>query len=65
MALVKNWQKAYKSLAVLLPTVAVFLLYMIEAAMQTNLVPEQWLPVVVFISGFIGRIVKQPNIEVR
>lgn len=63
--LISNWQQAYKSLAVWLPTLAVFVLHFLDAAMQTNLVPNEWLPAVIFISGFVGRIVKQPNIGIK
>ena len=64
MTLVQNWTKAYKSLAVILPTLAVFALSLLDAAMQTNLVPAEYLPIVVAISGFIGRIIKQPKIGI-
>ena len=63
MALVQNWAKAYKSLAVILPTLAVFALSLLDAAMQTNLVPAEYLPIVVAISGFVGRIIKQPSMR--
>lgn len=65
MGLVSNWKEAYKSLAVILPTLAVFVLSLLDAAMQTNLVPVEYLPIVVAVSGFIGRIVKQPSIGVK
>lgn len=65
MKLVSNWKEAYKSLAVILPTLAVFALSLLDAAMQTNLVPVEYLPIVVAVSGFIGRIIKQPKIGVK
>lgn len=63
MKLVNNWVQVYKSLAVWLPTLAVFALAMIDAAIQTNLVPVQYMPIVVAVSGFIGRVIKQDSME--
>ena len=65
MKLVSNWKQAYKSLAVWLPTLAVFLLSLLDAAMQTNLVPVEYLPIVVAVSGFISRIIKQRKIGIK
>ena len=62
MKLINNWQKMYRSLAVILPTLAVFLLAIADAAMQTQLIPIEYMPVVVAVTGFIGRIIKQPKL---
>ncbi len=62
MKFIKDWQKMYKSLAVVLPTVAVFVLALIDAATQTQLIPPEYMGFVVLITGFIGRIIRQPKL---
>lgn len=76
MNLINNWQKMYKSLAVILPTIAVLIgvllnalvakgyiggdvAEIVQAALATDSVG---LAVIVLISGFIGRIIKQPKL---
>lgn len=77
--LVKNWQKAYKSWAVLFPTVAMLAGTLLNLAVDSGYIngalaaiintalanDSVGLAVIVFISGFIGRIVRQPKIEVK
>lgn len=65
MKLVSNWQKMYKSLAVVLPTVAVFAIALIGAATDSNLIPPEYMGFVVLVTGFLGRIIKQPRIGVK
>ncbi len=62
MNLVENWTKMIRSLAVVLPTLAVFALALLDAFMQTQLVPLEYMPIVVAISAFLGRIIKQPKL---
>ena len=76
MNLINNWQKMWKSLAVILPTVAVLIgvllnalvtkgyiggdvAEVVQAALATDSVG---LAVIVLISGFVGRIIKQPKL---
>ena len=62
MKLINNWQKMYKSLAVVLPTVAVFALALIGAATDSNLIPTEYMGFVVLVTAFLGRIIKQPKL---
>ncbi len=76
MKLINNWQKMWKSLAVILPTVAVLIGVMLNALVnkgyiggdvaeivQTALATDSvGLAIVVLVVGFIGRIIKQPKL---
>ena len=76
MKLINNWQKMYKSLAVILPTAAVLIgvllnalvakgyiggdvAEIVQAALATDSVG---LAIIVLISGYLGRIIKQPKL---
>ncbi len=73
MKLINNWQKMYKSLAVILPTVAVLIGVLLNALVEKGYIDggvadivqaalatdSVGLAVIVLISGFIGRIIKQ------
>lgn len=76
MSLINNWQKMWKSLAVILPTVAVLIGVLLNAlvakgyiggdvaeVVQAALATDSvGLAIVVLIVGFLGRIVKQPKL---
>ena len=76
MKLINNWQKMYKSLAVILPTVAVLIGVLLNAlvtkgyiggdvaeVVQAALATDLvGLAIVVLIVGFLGRIIKQPKL---
>ncbi len=62
MNLINNWQKMLKSLAVVLPTVAVFALALIGAATDSTLIPTEYMGFVVLVTAFLGRIIKQPKL---
>ena len=62
MNLINNWQKMWKSLAVVLPTVAVFALALIGAATDSNLIPTEYMGFVVLVTAFLGRIIKQQKL---
>ena len=76
MKLINNWQKMWKSLAVVLPTVAVLIGVLLNTLVakgyiggdvaeivQAALATDSvGLAVVVLVAGFIGRIIKQPKI---
>lgn len=63
MKLINNWQKMWKSLAVILPTLATLLIVIADYLLQANLVPIAYVPLVVMVTGFIGRIIKQKGLE--
>lgn len=61
--LVKNWKEMWKSYAVLLPAVITAILLVIDSSVANNLIPTEFLPIVVFLSGFLGRIIRQYNLN--
>lgn len=77
MNLVSGWQKMWKSLAVVLPTVAVLIGVLLNALVangyidgsiaelvQSALATDSvGLAIVVLIAGFVGRIIKQPKLK--
>lgn len=60
--IVKNWSKMWKSLAVILPIVVAVLYALINGVVDANLIPLEWLPIAMIVSGFLGRIIKQPKL---
>lgn len=76
MKLINNWQKMYKSLAVILPTVAVLISVMLNALVDKGYIDGSiaeivraalatdsvGLAIVVLVVGFLGRIIKQPKL---
>jgi len=76
MNLINNWQKMWKSLAVILPTIAVLIGVLLNALVtkgyiggdvaeivQAALATDSvGLAIVVLVVGFIGRIIKQPKL---
>lgn len=75
--MINNWQKMYKSLAVILPTVAVLIGVLLNALVdkgyidgsiaelvRTALATDSvGLAIVVLVVGFVGRIIKQPKLK--
>ena len=61
--LVKNWKQMWKSYAVLLPALVSAILLVLDETIAHGVFPETWLPVAIFISGFVGRIIKQDNLH--
>ena len=76
MNLINNWQKMWKSLAVILPTVAVLIGVLLNALVAKGYIggyvaeivrvalasDSVGLAIVVLIAGFLGRIIKQPKL---
>ena len=76
MNLINNWQKMWKSLAVILPTVAVLIGVLLNALVAKGYIggsiaeivrvalasDSVGMAIVVLIVGFIGRIIKQPKL---
>ena len=76
MKLISNWQKMWKSLAVILPTVAVLIGVLLNALVDKGYIggdvaeivqaaqatDSVGLAIVVLVVGFIGRIIKQPKL---
>lgn len=63
MKFISDKTSAFKSLAVWLPTIVSALLLFIDQALQLGVVPVEVIPLVVFVSGFLGRIVKQKDMK--
>ncbi len=76
MKLVNNWERMYKSLAVILPTVAVLIGVLLNALVDKGYIggdvaeivqaalasDSVGLAIVVLVVGFLGRIIKQPKL---
>lgn len=74
--MINNWQKMWKSLAVILPTVAVLIGVMLNALVDKGYIDGSiaeivraalatdsvGMAIVVLVVGFLGRIVKQPKL---
>lgn len=63
MNFINDKMSAFKSLAVWFPTVIAIIVAVINVLTESQVVPMEWIPVLVFISGFLGRIIKQPSIK--
>ena len=76
MKLINNWQKMYKSLAVILPPIAVLIGVLLNALVDKGYIGGDaaeivqaalatnsvGLAIVVLIAGFLGRIIRQPKL---
>lgn len=60
---IKNWQDKWKSLAVILPTLATIIVTVLQMGVDVNIIPTQYLPFVVLVTGYLGRIVQQKNLK--
>ena len=79
MGLVSNWKEAYKSLAVLFPTVIMLASALLNIAVSSgyitgvaaNLIEAALasdsvgLAIIVALSSFVGRVIRQPDIGVK
>ncbi len=63
MKFIKNWKDMWQSYAVLFPAIATLIVMNADVMLQYNLVPAEFVPLVVLITGFIGRIIKQPSMR--
>lgn len=65
--LVKNWKQMWKSYAVLLPSVVTAIYVILQGYTDSGLAHENlegfWLPILVFVTSFLGRVVKQYNLN--
>jgi len=69
LKLIPNWKKAYKSLAVLLPTIGSFILlivHILQTAGELSLIPQTYMPhVTAFVIptlSWVGRIISQGDL---
>lgn len=63
LQLVPNWQKMHKSLAVWFPVIATGAIEGARYALDMHIIPQQYTPAVVLVTGFVGRIIKQKSIS--
>ena len=65
--LVKNWKQMWKSYAVLLPSVVTAIYVVLQGYTDSGLAHENlegfWLPILVFVTSLLGRVVKQYNLN--
>lgn len=65
--LVKNWKQMWKSYAVLLPSVVTAIYVILQGYTDSGLAQNNldgfWLPILVFITSLLGRVVKQYNLN--
>lgn len=60
--IVKNWSKMWQSLAVILPLLVLLADTAVKYFIGTEAVPDGWLPIAMIVSGYLGRIIKQPKL---
>lgn len=53
----------WQSLAVWLPIIATAIIAVLDILVQSNLIPITYVPFIVAITGFIGRIIKQRGLH--
>ena len=63
MKFINDKSAGFKSLAVILPTIATIIYAVGNFWMESNLIPIEYLPFVIPALSFLGRIIEQPNIE--
>lgn len=51
--------------SVLFPSIVSALIMIADAALQFNLVPNWAIPIVIFLSAFAGRVIKQKDLAVK
>ena len=65
--LVKNWKQMWKSYAVLLPSVVTAIYVILQGYTDSGLAHDNldgfWLPILVFVTSLLGRVVKQYNLN--
>lgn len=63
MKFINDKSAGFKSLAVILPTIATIIYAVGNFWMDSNLIPIEYLPFVIPALSFLGRIIEQPNIK--
>lgn len=65
--LVKNWKQMWKSYAVLLPSVVTAIYVILQGYADSGLAQGNldgfWLPILVFVTSLLGRVVRQHNLN--
>ena len=63
MKFINDKSTGFKSLAVILPTIATIIYAVGNFWVDSNLIPIEYLPFVIPALSFLGRIIEQPNIK--
>ena len=63
MKFINDKSAGFKSLAVILPTIATIIYAVGNFWMESNLIPIEYLPFVIPALSFLGRIIEQPSIK--
>ncbi len=63
MKFINDKSAGFKSLAVILPTIATIIYAVGNFWMDSNLIPIEYLPFVIPALSFLGRIIEQPNLR--
>ena len=63
MKFINDKSAGFKSLAVILPTIATIIYAVGSFWMDNNLIPIEYLPFIIPALSFLGRIIKQPSIK--
>ena len=63
MNFINDKSAGFKSLAVILPTIATIIYAVGNFWMDSNLIPIEYLPFIIPALSFLGRIIKQPSIK--
>lgn len=63
MKFINDKSAGFKSLAVILPTIATIIYAVGNFWINSNLVPIEYLPFAIPVLSFLGRIIEQPSIK--
>ena len=63
MKFIDDKSTGFKSLSVILPTIATVIYAVGSFWVDSNLIPIEYLPFAIPVLSFLGRIIKQPNIK--
>ena len=61
--LATNWKKSYLSLAVWLPVITYTGNAFVEAVVKEQFIPAPYVPVVLLVTGLIGKAIKQRSLS--
>ena len=63
MKFINDKSTGFKSLSVILPTIATIIYAVGNFWVDSNLIPVEYLPFAIPALSFLGRIIEQPNIK--
>ena len=63
MKFINDKSTGFKSLSVILPTIATIIYAVGNFWVDSNLIPIEYLPFAIPVLSFLGRIIKQPDLR--